>query len=277
MSDRLKYIDNIILGDPGFLLGIYFSDFDSSIKDNQSLINYIFKKNRTGLTPKEIKDVMDSDYSENKIIDILSNRINESFGENKDYKIKYYKWIQENRFRNYILTSQIDMLMKSGKKVLSPLYDIEFIEYLFSLNHEHYKNFRVYYNILGKYIFTEKLKKMADIKYDSRGFYKMDGEDYLPIIKNKKIKSLIKLKNKITGKYQKNDLFPLFMFRKFNKVKFDKKLDNLIDVKSNILNIDKMKNLIYKNRGSKFSLKYKVLIILSAVLTEQYMNNEKKQ
>ena len=74
-----------------------------------------------------------------------------------------------------------------------------------------------------------------------------------------------------------NDLFPLFMFRKFNKVKFDKKLDNLIDVKSNILNIDKMKNLIYKNRGSKFSLKYKVLIILSAVLTEQYIKNEKKQ
>ena len=67
------------------------------------------------------------------------------------------------------------------------------------------------------------------------------------------------------------------MFRKFNKVKFDKKLDSLIDVKSDIFNIDKMKNLIYKNRGSKFSLKYKVLIILSAVLTEQYIKNEKKQ
>ena len=274
LLSRLNDIEHIALGDPGFILGIYLSKFDNQIADDQALTDFIFKKNRTGLTSKEISVLMNFTYTDQEIEESLRNRIIESTGSNNDYKILYYKWIQENRFRNYILTSQIDIMIKAGKKIFSPLYDNDFIDYLFSLPPEYYKNYKVYLNILGKHIFTDKFKVLSEIKYDSRGYYKLRNQNYSPTIKNKRIKSLVKLKNKITGKYQKNDLYPLLMLRNKNKTAFNNNINNLMNSESNIFNMKNVKELTKKNISSKFGLKYKVLIILSAILTEQYINDE---
>ena len=274
LLDKLDDIKYIMLGDPGFILGIYLSKFDPAISSNQKLAKFIQNKNRAGIHESSIQKLFkDSSLSSDDILNCIEQRMIESMGDSDDYGIKYYKWIQENRFRNYILASQIDMSLNQNKIVLSPLYDNEFIDYLFSLPSDHYKNYKVYLNIIGKHILTGPLKELADIEYDSRGRYKIKNDNYRPRIEHKKIKSLIKLKNKITGRYQKNDLYPLLELSKKNSLNFKQKISNLIDIDSNIFNMQEVKKIIDKNINSKYGLKYTVMIALSAVLTEDYINN----
>ena len=274
LLDKLDNIRYVMLGDPGFLLGIYLSKFDSEISSNQTLVKFIHNKNRAGIHADTIQKLLkDKSISNDDILNCIEERMIESMGNSDDYRIKYYKWIQENRFRNYILASQIDMNVNQNKIVLSPLYDNEFTDYLFSLPSNHYKNYKVYLNIIGKHILTDQLKKLANIKYDSRGHYRIKNDNYSPRIRHKKIKSLIKLKNKITGRYQKNDLYPLLELSRKNTLNFRQKISNLIDVNSNIFNMQEVKKLIDKNTNSKFGLKYTVMIALSAILTEDYINN----
>ena len=178
LLDKLDDVKYIMLGDPGFILGIYLSKFDSKISSNQKLVKFIQNKNRAGIHSDTIQKILkDKSISSDDILNCIEERMIESMGDSNDYRIKYYKWIQENRFRNYILASQIDMNVNQNKIVLSPLYDNEFTDYLFSLPSNHYKNYKVYLNIIGKHILSGELKELANIKYDSRGHYRIKNDD----------------------------------------------------------------------------------------------------
>lgn len=183
--------------------GIYLNDELKTISDNQSFLEFVEEKNFR-LTQEEIIKLFQKDIINNELKDVKNFvKDNALKGEDSNYIEKYDRFIMENSMNRVIL--QRYRSIRSHQETLSPMYDRDILEYLYSTRIEDRMNYKAFHPFINKLcpelskieyqrtgipanVPVEFWRKAQEIESNIESFYRRiscntEGEIYIPYMR----------------------------------------------------------------------------------------------
>jgi hypothetical protein len=272
LLDTYKNSDFLLTGSDGYFIGLFANKKLFSLTNKQELVNYIFEKNGTILSPPDCG--LFTNLNIHELENGLRKKIEQALPE-EDYISAFFDWTIKNRLRKYILS--IHEILNRNTTILYPYYDYEFIDLMLSMPYEHLANQQAYVNAMFNYGFTGNLQKLGSIPFQGR-LKRTLKNDILLI--NKKPSILKKIVKRLFSLPEMSYTYPMYKTYRFHRKKVTKLIIHSLADASDRYNPDAIKKLIKKKKRNEHFFRYGIIAILSVIrfellLTKRTVTNQK--